>query len=42
MTGALASAFGLQVAMLAASVAFLIAALIWRSLPETLARSTAI
>jgi MFS family permease len=42
VTGALASAFGLQVAMLAASVAFLIAALIWRSLPETLARSTAV
>lgn len=38
ITGALASAFGLQVAMLAASVAFLVAALIWRSLPETLSR----
>jgi MFS family permease len=35
VTGALASAFGLQVAMLAASAAFLVAALIWRSLPET-------
>jgi MFS family permease len=39
VTGALASAFGLQVAMLAASVAFLVAALIWRGLPETLGRS---
>jgi MFS family permease len=37
ITGALASAFGLQVAMLAASAAFLVAALIWRSLPETVA-----
>lgn len=36
ITGALASAFGLQAAMLAACVTFLIAALIWRSLPETL------
>lgn len=39
ITGAIASAFGLQAAMLAACVAFLVAALIWRSLPETLART---
>ncbi len=37
ITGTLASAFGLQVAMLAASAAFILAALIWRSLPETIA-----
>ncbi|KQR83311.1 MFS transporter [Sphingomonas sp. Leaf343] len=38
VTGALASAFGLQAAMLAACVTFVVAALIWRSLPETLGR----
>jgi len=37
-TGALASAVGLQAAMLASCVIFVVAALIWRSLPETLAR----
>jgi MFS family permease len=41
ITGMLAEAFGLRGAMLAASVAFLVAALIWRCLPETLVRSPA-
>lgn len=38
VTGALAGAVGLQAAMLASCVIFTVAALIWRSLPETLAR----
>jgi len=38
ITGMLAETFGLRGAMLAASAAFLVAALIWRRLPETLAR----
>lgn len=40
VTGALATNFGLQAAMGAASLAFLAAALIWRGLPETLAPAT--
>ena len=39
ITGALASTFGLQAAMLAACATFVVAALIWRSLPETLGRT---
>jgi dipeptide/tripeptide permease len=38
ITGMLAETFGLRGAMLAASVSFLVAALIWHRLPETLAR----
>jgi len=41
LTGALASRFGLEAAMGAACVTFLIAALLWRALPETLGRGQA-
>jgi MFS family permease len=41
ITGMLAEAFGLRGAMLAASAAIQVAALIWRCLPETLVRSPA-